>query len=99
MRSQTLVCFSLWVRLVLRVRSGGFCKGASFQVRPTHVRMRFADGRNARTVMRGVDQHRIRSPVVTLPHFNAIPPFGKDSVLISTNTALIKSGPLAARSD
>ena len=32
----------LWVRLVLRVRSGGIWKGASFQVRPTHVSMRFA---------------------------------------------------------
>ena len=30
------------VRPVLRVRSGGIWKGASFQVRPTHVRMRFA---------------------------------------------------------
>ena len=32
----------LWVRLVLRVRSGGIRKGASFQVRPTQVSMRFA---------------------------------------------------------
>ena len=30
------------LRSVLRVRSGGIWKGASFQVRPTHVRMRFA---------------------------------------------------------
>ena len=30
------------VRPVLRVRSGSVWKGASFQVRPTYVRMRFA---------------------------------------------------------
>ena len=30
------------VRSVLRVRSGGIWKGVSFQVRPAHVRMRFA---------------------------------------------------------
>ncbi len=61
-----------------------------------HVEVRFADGRNARAVMRGVDQSQIRPPVVTLPHFNAIPPFVKGSDLISTDTALMKRGPLAA---
>ncbi len=60
-----------------------------------HVEVRFADGRNARAVMRGVDQSQIRPPVVTLPHFNAIPPFVKGSDLISTDTALMKHGPLA----
>ena len=35
-----LLQLSVW--LVLRVRSGGIWNGASFQVRPTHVRMRFA---------------------------------------------------------
>lgn len=60
-----------------------------------HVEVRFADGRNARAVMRGVDQSQIRPPVVTLPHFNAIPPFVKGSDLISTDTALMKRGPLA----
>lgn len=60
-----------------------------------HVEVRFADGRSARAVMRGVDQSQIRSPVVTLPHFNAIPPFVKGSDLISTDTALMQQGPLA----
>ncbi|KIC41397.1 LysR family transcriptional regulator [Ruegeria sp. ANG-R] len=60
-----------------------------------HVEVRFTDGRNARAVMRGVDQSQIRPPVVTLPHFNAIPPFVKGSDLISTDTALMKQGPLA----
>ncbi len=60
-----------------------------------HVEVRFADGRNARAVMRGVDQSQIRPPVVTLPHFNAIPPFVKGSDLISTDTELMKCGPLA----
>ncbi len=60
-----------------------------------HVEVRFADGRNARAVMRGVDQSQIRPPVVTLPHFNAIPPFVKGSDLISTDTALMQRGPLA----
>ncbi|SDX54616.1 DNA-binding transcriptional regulator, LysR family [Ruegeria halocynthiae] len=61
-----------------------------------HVEVRFADGRNARAVMRGVDQSQIRAPIVTLPHFNAIPPFVKGSTLISTDTALMKLGPLAS---
>ncbi|WP_170529364.1 LysR family transcriptional regulator [Ruegeria arenilitoris] len=61
-----------------------------------HVEVRFPDGRNARAVMRGVDQSQIRPPTVTLPHFNAIPAFVKGSDLISTDTALMKRGPLAA---
>jgi DNA-binding transcriptional LysR family regulator len=61
-----------------------------------HVEVRFADGRNARAVMRGVDQSQIRPAVVTLPHFNAIPAFVQGSDLISTDTALMKQGPLAA---
>ncbi len=60
-----------------------------------HVEVRFSDGRSARAVMRGVDQSQIRPPTVTLPHFNAIPSFVKDSDLISTDTALMKRGPLA----
>ncbi|QFT73857.1 LysR family transcriptional regulator [Ruegeria sp. THAF33] len=60
-----------------------------------HVEVRFADGRNARAVMRGVDQSQIRPAVVTLPHFNAIPAFILGSDLISTDTALMKQGPLA----
>lgn len=60
-----------------------------------HVEVRFPDGRNARAVMRGVDQSQIRPPTVTLPHFNAIPPFVKGSSLISTDTALMQKGPLA----
>ncbi|WP_170773854.1 LysR family transcriptional regulator [Ruegeria lacuscaerulensis] len=61
-----------------------------------HVEVRFADGRSSRAVMRGVDQNQIRPPTVTLPHFNAIPSFVKGSDLISTDTALMKRGPLAA---
>ncbi len=61
-----------------------------------HVEVRFADGRSSRAVMRGVDQSQIRPPTVTLPHFNAIPPFVKGSDLISTDTLLMKHGPLAA---
>ncbi|WP_377190812.1 LysR family transcriptional regulator [Ruegeria meonggei] len=61
-----------------------------------HVAVRFADGRSSRVVMRGVDQTRIKPATVTLPHFNAIPPFVKGSDLISTDTALMKRGPLAA---
>ncbi|WP_170763792.1 LysR family transcriptional regulator [Ruegeria lacuscaerulensis] len=61
-----------------------------------HVEVRFADGRSSRAVMRGVDQTQIRSPTVSLPHFNAIPSFVKGSDLISTDTALMKHGPLAA---
>lgn len=61
-----------------------------------HVEVRFADGRSSRAVMRGVDQNRIRPPTVTLPHFNAIPSFVKGSDLISTDTLLMKHGPLAA---
>lgn len=61
-----------------------------------HVEVRFTDGRNARAVMRGVDQSQICPPTVTLPHFNAIPAFVKGSDLISTDTALMKYGPLAA---
>lgn len=61
-----------------------------------HVDVRFADGRSARSVMRGVDQSQIRPATVTLPHFNAIPSFVKGSTLISTDTALMKTGPLAA---
>jgi DNA-binding transcriptional LysR family regulator len=61
-----------------------------------HVEVRFADGRSSRAVMRGVDQTQIRPPTVTLPHFNAIPPFVKGSDLISTDTLLMKQGPLAA---
>lgn len=61
-----------------------------------HVEVRFADGRNARAVMRGVDQSQINPAVVTLPHFNAIPAFVQGSDLISTDTALMKQGPLAA---
>ena len=61
-----------------------------------HVEVRFADGRNARAVMQGVDQSQIKPPTVTLPHFNAIPPFVTGSDLISTDTALMKQGPLAA---
>ena len=60
-----------------------------------HVEVRFPDGRNARAVMRGVDQSQIRPPTVTLPHFNAIPAFVTGSDLISTDTALMKQGPLA----
>ncbi len=60
-----------------------------------HVEVRFPDGRNARAVMHGVDQTRIRPPTVTLPHFNAIPPFIRGSTLISTDTLLMKDGPLA----
>ena len=60
-----------------------------------HVEVRFPDGRNARAVMRGVDQSQIRPPTVTLPHFNAIPAFVKGGDLISTDTALMKHGPLA----
>ncbi|WP_420584969.1 LysR family transcriptional regulator [Ruegeria sp.] len=61
-----------------------------------HVEVRFADGRSSRAVMRGVDQNQIRPPTVTLPHFNAIPSFVIGSDLISTDTALMKRGPLAA---
>lgn len=61
-----------------------------------HVEVRFADGRNARAVMRGVDQSQIRPATVTLPNFNAIPSFVKGSDLISTDTALMKNGPLAS---
>ncbi len=64
--------------------------------RSDHVEVRFADGRNARAVMRGVDQSQISPAVVTLPHFNAIPSFVEGSDLISTDTALMKRGPLAA---
>ncbi|WP_037308982.1 LysR family transcriptional regulator [Ruegeria halocynthiae] len=60
-----------------------------------HVEVRFADGRSSRAVMRGVDQTRIRPPTVTLPHFNAIPSFVKGTGLISTDTALMRLGPLA----
>ncbi|WP_170477198.1 LysR family transcriptional regulator [Ruegeria arenilitoris] len=60
-----------------------------------HVDVRFADGRSARSVMRGVDQSQINPATVTLPHFNAIPSFVKGSDLISTDTALMKKGPLA----
>ncbi|MEX0277271.1 MAG: LysR family transcriptional regulator [Ruegeria sp.] len=60
-----------------------------------HVDVRFADGRSARSVMRGVDQSQIKPATVTLPHFNAISSFVKGSDLISTDTALMKSGPLA----
>ncbi|WP_281995331.1 LysR family transcriptional regulator [Ruegeria faecimaris] len=60
-----------------------------------HIEVRFSDGRNARAVMRGVDQSQIRAPVVTLPHFNAIPAFVRGSSLISTDTALMRQGPLA----
>lgn len=60
-----------------------------------HVEVRFPDGRNARAVMQGVDQSQIRPPTVILPHFNAIPAFVKGSTLISTDTALMKCGPLA----
>ncbi|WP_300070351.1 LysR family transcriptional regulator [uncultured Ruegeria sp.] len=61
-----------------------------------HVEVQFPDGRNARAVMRGVDQSQIRAPIVTLPHFNAIPSFVKNSTLISTDTALMKKGPLSS---
>ncbi len=61
-----------------------------------HVEVRFTDGRSSRAVMRGVDQSQIRPATVTLPHFNAIPSFVKGSDLISTDTALMKRGPLAA---
>ena len=61
-----------------------------------HVEVRFADGRSANAVMRGVDQSQIRPATVTLPHFNAIPSFVLGSDLISTDTALMKRGPLAA---
>ncbi len=61
-----------------------------------HVEVRFPDGRNARAVMRGVDQSQIRPPTVVLPHFNAIPSFIAGSPLISTDTAMMKNGPLAA---
>ncbi len=61
-----------------------------------HVEVRFADGRSSRMVMRGVDQSQIRPPIVALPNFNAISSFVKDSDLISTDTALMKKGPLAA---
>ncbi len=64
--------------------------------RSEHVEVRFVDGRNARAVMRGVDQSQIRPATVTLPHFNAIPTFVKGSDLISTDTALMKQGPLGA---
>lgn len=60
-----------------------------------HIDVRFPDGRSARAVMRGVDQSQIRPPTVTLPHFNAIPSFVKGSTLISTDTALMKQGPLS----
>jgi len=61
-----------------------------------HIDVRFADGRSARNVMRGVDQSQIKPATVTLPHFNAIPSFVKGSTLISTDTALMKTGPLAS---
>lgn len=61
-----------------------------------HVEVRFADGRSSRAVMRGVDQNQIRPPTVTLPHFNAITSFVKGGDLISTDTALMKHGPLHA---
>lgn len=60
-----------------------------------HVEVQFADGRNARAVMRGVDQTQLRAPTVTLPHFNAIPAFVRGSNLISTDTELMLRGPLA----
>ena len=53
-------------------------------------RFAFPDGRNARAVMRGVDQSQIRPPTVVLPHFNAIPSFIAGSPLISTDTALMR---------
>ncbi len=62
--------------------------------RSEHVDVRFADGRSARGVMRGVDQSQINPATITLPHFNAIPSFVKGSDLISTDTALMKTGPL-----
>ncbi|WP_171123720.1 MULTISPECIES: LysR family transcriptional regulator [unclassified Ruegeria] len=61
-----------------------------------HVEVRFTDGRSSRAVMRGVDQNQIRPATVTLPHFNAIPSFVKGSDLISTDTALMRHGALAA---
>ncbi|WP_170350856.1 LysR family transcriptional regulator [Ruegeria atlantica] len=61
-----------------------------------HIEVRFTDGRSSRAVMRGVDQSQIRPPTVTLPHFHAIPSFVKGSDLISTDTVLMKHGPLAA---
>ncbi|WP_171126240.1 MULTISPECIES: LysR family transcriptional regulator [unclassified Ruegeria] len=61
-----------------------------------HVEVRFTDGRSSRAVMRGVDQNQIRPATVTLPHFNGIPSFVKGSDLISTDTALMMHGPLAA---
>ncbi len=60
-----------------------------------HVQVRFADGRSAQVVLRGVDQSQIKAPVLTLPHFNAIPAFIQGSDLISTDTALMAQGPLA----
>lgn len=60
-----------------------------------HVEVRFPDGRTARAVMQGVDQSQICPPTIILPHFNAIPAFVKGSTLISTDTALMKRGPLA----
>lgn len=60
-----------------------------------HVDVRFADGRSARNALKGVDHDRIRPPVVTLPHFDAIASFVKGSTLISTDTALMQQGALA----
>lgn len=59
-----------------------------------HVEVRFAGGRSAQVVLRDVDQARIRRPTVTLPSFNAIPAFVMGSDLISTDSALMKRGPL-----
>lgn len=59
-----------------------------------HVDVRFEDGRGAKEVLRNIDQNQLRPPTVTLPHFNAIPAFIKNTTLISTNTGLMRLGPL-----
>lgn len=58
------------------------------------IEVRFADGRSAHAVLRGVDLSQLPAPLITLPHFNAIPPMILDSDLISIDIALMKLGPL-----
>lgn len=60
-----------------------------------HADVQFPDGRSAQSVLRGLDRLDLPGPVVTLPHFNALPPFIRGSTLISTDSALMKHGPLA----
>ena len=55
-----------------------------------HLTVRFVGGRTSLEVLPSIDKSKIRKPRVSVPNFNAIPPFIKGTRLIATELSLMQ---------